>query len=259
MSTQVNIHEAKTHFSRLVERAAAGEEIVIAKAGEPRARLVPLERPTSETPAGRLDEGQDLARGRLGQPGDERRRSRRDLLGTMPGPRTARSEAPAGHERLHLVARRPDPARRARSRGDRGWLGRGRSQCRDGLRDPNESGPREAARSTATSRSTSSEKDSTSFAVTIAHAVAAGSLPAASIRDPFDRLLIGAGTARASDRRHTRCDVSTGTASPCSPRRDSQAAPTRSASTRRAPAGSTGTRCVVPAPRIASRCARYQS
>ncbi len=42
MSTQVNIHEAKTHFSRLVERAAAGEEIVIAKAGEPRARLVPL-------------------------------------------------------------------------------------------------------------------------------------------------------------------------------------------------------------------------
>lgn len=46
MTEQVNIHEAKTHFSRLVDRAAAGEEIVIAKAGEPRARLVPLERPT---------------------------------------------------------------------------------------------------------------------------------------------------------------------------------------------------------------------
>ncbi len=46
MSEQVNIHEAKTHFSRLVERAAAGEEIVIAKAGQPRARLVPLERPS---------------------------------------------------------------------------------------------------------------------------------------------------------------------------------------------------------------------
>ena len=44
MPTQVNIHEAKTHFSRLVERAAAGEEIVIAKAGQPRARLVPLEK-----------------------------------------------------------------------------------------------------------------------------------------------------------------------------------------------------------------------
>jgi prevent-host-death family protein len=37
----VNIHDAKTHFSRLVERAAAGEEIVIGKAGKPMARLVP--------------------------------------------------------------------------------------------------------------------------------------------------------------------------------------------------------------------------
>nr|WP_114795148.1 type II toxin-antitoxin system prevent-host-death family antitoxin [Gaiella occulta] len=46
MPEQVNIHEAKTHLSRLVERAAAGEEIVIAKAGEPRARLLPLERPS---------------------------------------------------------------------------------------------------------------------------------------------------------------------------------------------------------------------
>lgn len=39
----VNIHEAKTHLSRLVERAQAGEEIVIAKAGRPAARLVPIE------------------------------------------------------------------------------------------------------------------------------------------------------------------------------------------------------------------------
>jgi prevent-host-death family protein len=38
----VNIHEAKTHLSRLVEEVAAGEEIIIAKAGKPRARLVPL-------------------------------------------------------------------------------------------------------------------------------------------------------------------------------------------------------------------------
>ena len=38
----INIHDAKTHLSRLVERAAAGEEIVIAKAGKPIARLVPL-------------------------------------------------------------------------------------------------------------------------------------------------------------------------------------------------------------------------
>lgn len=38
----VNIHEAKTHFSRFVEQAAAGEEIVIARAGKPVARLVAL-------------------------------------------------------------------------------------------------------------------------------------------------------------------------------------------------------------------------
>ena len=39
----VNVHEAKTHLSRLLDRAARGEEIVIARAGKPVARLVPLE------------------------------------------------------------------------------------------------------------------------------------------------------------------------------------------------------------------------
>jgi prevent-host-death family protein len=38
----VNIHEAKTQLSRLVEHAASGQEIIIAKAGRPVARLVPL-------------------------------------------------------------------------------------------------------------------------------------------------------------------------------------------------------------------------
>ena len=41
----VNIHAAKTHLSSLVEAAAAGEEIIIAKAGKPVARLVPLQKP----------------------------------------------------------------------------------------------------------------------------------------------------------------------------------------------------------------------
>jgi prevent-host-death family protein len=40
MDTSVNIHEAKTHLSRLVERVEAGEEVVIARAGRPVARLV---------------------------------------------------------------------------------------------------------------------------------------------------------------------------------------------------------------------------
>ena len=44
----VNIYEAKTRLSELVERAARGEEIVIAKAGTPKARLVPL--PAAMTP-----------------------------------------------------------------------------------------------------------------------------------------------------------------------------------------------------------------
>jgi prevent-host-death family protein len=42
---QVNIHEAKTHFSKLVERAEAGEEIVIARNGKPVAKLVPCAEP----------------------------------------------------------------------------------------------------------------------------------------------------------------------------------------------------------------------
>lgn len=40
---EINIHEAKTHLSRLIERALAGEEITIAKAGKPMVRLVPVE------------------------------------------------------------------------------------------------------------------------------------------------------------------------------------------------------------------------
>jgi prevent-host-death family protein len=39
---QVNIHEAKTQLSQLLERARRGEEVVIAKNGKPYARLVPL-------------------------------------------------------------------------------------------------------------------------------------------------------------------------------------------------------------------------
>ncbi len=41
----VNIHAAKTQFSRLVDEAAAGEEIIVARAGKPVARLVPLATP----------------------------------------------------------------------------------------------------------------------------------------------------------------------------------------------------------------------
>ena len=44
---QVNIHEAKTHLSQLVEDAARGDEIIIAKAGKPMVRLVAVDADTS--------------------------------------------------------------------------------------------------------------------------------------------------------------------------------------------------------------------
>ncbi|QTF93683.1 type II toxin-antitoxin system Phd/YefM family antitoxin [Halomonas sp. BM-2019] len=43
----VNIHEAKTHLSRLLARAAEGETIVIAKAGQPIAKLTPIDAPAA--------------------------------------------------------------------------------------------------------------------------------------------------------------------------------------------------------------------
>lgn len=43
MATVVNIHHAKTHLSKIVDEAAAGREVIIAKAGRKVARLVPLE------------------------------------------------------------------------------------------------------------------------------------------------------------------------------------------------------------------------
>ena len=52
--TQVNLYDAKTQLSRLVDRAAAGEEIVIAKGGRPLARLVPLARRTAPRELGFL-------------------------------------------------------------------------------------------------------------------------------------------------------------------------------------------------------------
>lgn len=42
MTITVNVHEAKTQFSRLLEQAHAGQEIILSKAGKPYARMVPL-------------------------------------------------------------------------------------------------------------------------------------------------------------------------------------------------------------------------
>ena len=59
----VNVHQAKTHLSRLIDQAHAGETIVLAKAGKPWARLMPLEAPTPRRIPGRL-----RSQGPLSQP-----------------------------------------------------------------------------------------------------------------------------------------------------------------------------------------------
>ena len=55
--TTVNVHAAKPHLSKLLERVAAGEDVVIARAGRPVARLVPMEREEPRKPG--------LVKGRL--------------------------------------------------------------------------------------------------------------------------------------------------------------------------------------------------
>jgi prevent-host-death family protein len=59
----VNVHQAKTHLSRLIDDAHAGETIVLAKAGKPWARLMPLAPPAPQRIRGRL-----RSRGPLSQP-----------------------------------------------------------------------------------------------------------------------------------------------------------------------------------------------
>ena len=72
----VNIHEAKTHLSRLVERAAKGEGFVIAKAGKPLVKVVPLDARDASLPrrlgflAGEIDVPDDFDR--MGQKDIER-------------------------------------------------------------------------------------------------------------------------------------------------------------------------------------------
>jgi prevent-host-death family protein len=51
---QYNVHEAKTHLSRILEQVATGEEVVISKAGEPVAKVVPLRAKVRRTGRGSL-------------------------------------------------------------------------------------------------------------------------------------------------------------------------------------------------------------
>ena len=53
-SIVINIHEAKTHLSRIVDEVAAGAEVIIAKAGRPLAKLSPLSTPVKKKKLGLL-------------------------------------------------------------------------------------------------------------------------------------------------------------------------------------------------------------
>lgn len=55
----INVHDAKTHFSKLLEEAHAGKEIILAKAGVPYARLMPLAVPDTARTPGRIPEIDD--------------------------------------------------------------------------------------------------------------------------------------------------------------------------------------------------------
>ena len=59
---EVNVHEAKTHLSRLLSRVEAGEQVTIARAGRPVARLVPI----GQTRRPRTP-GRDVGRGRIAE------------------------------------------------------------------------------------------------------------------------------------------------------------------------------------------------
>ena len=54
MGIIVNVHEAKTHLSRLLDQAHAGQEIILAKGGKPYARLMPLPPAPAQRLPGRL-------------------------------------------------------------------------------------------------------------------------------------------------------------------------------------------------------------
>ena len=84
----VNIHEAKTHLSRLLAEVAGGEEIVIARAGKPIARLVPADRPR------RMADFLDIDRGRLIVQDDFTAPLPDDLLTLFEGKEAASADPP---------------------------------------------------------------------------------------------------------------------------------------------------------------------
>ena len=79
MRNIVNIHEAKTHLSRLVDEVAKGAEIIIAKAGKPLAKLTPIDAPTRKKKLG-------LLKGKIRVPDDFNSPLPKEILASFEGP-----------------------------------------------------------------------------------------------------------------------------------------------------------------------------
>jgi prevent-host-death family protein len=79
---KVNMHEAKTHLSRLVDEAAAGQSFVICKAGKPMVRVTPLNQPDAAAPVrSRLG----MLRGQLSVPDDFDRMGQEEIADLFEG------------------------------------------------------------------------------------------------------------------------------------------------------------------------------
>jgi prevent-host-death family protein len=78
MASIVNIHEAKTHLSRIIDEVAAGAEVIIAKAGKPMARLSPIAAPVKKKKLG-------LLKGKIKVADDFNAPLNDDLLGAFEG------------------------------------------------------------------------------------------------------------------------------------------------------------------------------
>ena len=91
-SMQVNIHQAKTHLSRLLQRVAGGEEITIARAGVPVARLVAVEPRRTPRPLG-------MDRGRFSVPEDFDAPLPDEVLGWFTGEKPKRTSRVGNRKR----------------------------------------------------------------------------------------------------------------------------------------------------------------
>lgn len=103
--TTINIHEAKTHLSRLVERAALGEPFVIAKAGKPMVRVSAIDTPTAPQRLGFLE-------GEIRVPRDFNRMGAEAIEAMFAGDAAADEIVPAPPP--PKKSRRKKPARRTR-------------------------------------------------------------------------------------------------------------------------------------------------